>query len=110
MARRRGDLDAPAMGADDLVSDVEAEAEVAVSPRRRGRPLKRIEDVGGDLLGDRWSLVRDGRAHVGIPLTELDLDLRTPVGVLERVANDVAHGLAEQLGVPCPRDVPDFGK
>jgi len=47
-----------------------------------------------DLLGDRWSRVRDGRADVGVPLAELYLDVRTPVGILERVADDVAHGFA----------------
>ncbi len=104
-------LDAALVGADDLLHDIQAEAEPFASARLPLPAAERVEDVGQHLR----------RNAAGIGYTEFDAvrrravqpdpHRRTVLSILQCVADEIGRHLRQAVGIPCAGQVarpPDF--
>src|SRR5205807_8460633 len=90
-----GQLDAPAVRADDLPHDVQAE--VIAWPRPSAR---RIEKVVTKRIGNRLPGVGDGEQHFLVAVDDGDDDRYAGIAVLHRVGEQVPHDLEQTVAVP----------
>src|ERR1700690_4432474 len=101
-ARLAVDLDRSAVGIDDLLGDVEAEAHPAVGSRG-GRPLKSLEDASQVIAIDADAMVDDSQAAARGGLLDRDLDWFA-TAVLDRVSEQVGDDLLQPKTVPLTDD------
>ena len=90
------------MSEDDLLHDVEAEAEpVGGGPAAPGRPAPAgLEDVRQHLVRDGRTLVARLQLHPIALVAQIDAHDGVLGAVLERVADQVGDHLGEAVGIP----------
>src|SRR5512140_3492914 len=96
----RAHRDLSAVGVDDLLHDVEAEAQPGVAARFFGHAaLEGMEQAREQVGCDRRPLVVDLEDHLGVCAAERDLHHRRRRAVAERVGDQVGDGLRGAVGI-----------